>query len=107
MKIEITKRKPAINWYMLILALAITINLMVQLTLMIIYAPESRFVIGLSLSFIGFFLYGFNFTWAGKRIVYFKEYKTYFQVKELTNIQSNTERSSSFVTEDGNLLNDF
>ena len=105
MEIAITKRKPAVNWYMFALALAILINALVQLIFLIFLNPDSKHVIGLAISFIGVFLFGFHYIWEGKRIVYYKKYKTYMKVKELARIQSShRELSSTFVTENGKLL---
>ena len=105
MEIAITKRKPAINWFMLILAVGIISNIVIQLIMMIFFNAEDKHVIGLAISCIGIFLFGFLYIWEGKRVVYYKKYKTYMKVKELAKIHSHhQELSSTFVTEDGNLL---
>ncbi len=105
MEIAITKRKPAINWYMLTLAIAIITNIVVQLILLVFFDGNTKHVIGLAISCIGIFLFGFHFIWEGKRILYYKKYKTYMQVKELAKIHSkHQELSSTFVTEEGKIL---
>jgi|GEM_PF-3513749 len=105
MEITITKRRLAVNWWMLALAVAIVINLIVEMVLMIVLGAEPEFVAGLSLSFIGIFLFGVNYVILGTHVVYYKKYKTSMKVKELTRIHSGQqELSSTFVTEEGKLL---
>jgi hypothetical protein len=104
MKIPVTKQKPAINWFMLILALTVAVNALAQIVLMILVGPETRFVIGFALSFIGLMLYGFRFFVEDKRIVYFKKYTDYVEVKEFKKLQSKQELYNTFITQDGHIL---
>jgi hypothetical protein len=104
MEMSITKYRLAINWYMLLLALAIITNALTQVVLMIMFAPLPKFIIGFAISFIGLFLYGFHFFWQRKRVLYQKAYKVNVAIKPIVEQIKEPELSRVFVTEEGRLL---
>ncbi len=106
-KTAITKYKRVVNFWMLLLAFVIIANAVAMIVLMVVRGMETRFVIGFSLSFVGVFLYGFQFLWFGHRIFYWKKVKVNVDLSDVAQKQeapSYKEKSQIFVSEDGDLI---
>jgi hypothetical protein len=102
-EIVITKHRLAVNWYLLILLSVVTVNMIVHIVMMAILGPQTKFVMGFALSFVGMFLYGFHY-WEGRRILYYKKVKTKVDIGPIDPKTQSTEPSKTFVTEEGKLL---
>jgi hypothetical protein len=105
MKIAVTKYRLAINYGMLLLAVAIIVNTTAMAVLMALEGLLPRYLIGFSISFIGLFVYGFQYFWHGSRVFYHKKVKQEVDISTIPGYQKDeTEKSNVFVTEEGKLL---